>query len=241
MPRILIVEDDPAIAVALEDDLKIEGHAVEVVRDGVDAVTRARDGKFDLILLDVMLPRKDGFEVCRDLRRSGVASMILLLTARGGETEKVFGLDLGADDYMTKPYSPKELRARIRALLRRTMGETARAGVTRFGDCEVDWDRAELRREGKPVSTTPLEFKLLGFLTKRAGRVLTRRTLIDEVWGREIAITERVVDNQIMNLRRKIEPLPAEPQFLKSVKGIGYRFDLDEPEFETRPKRVTHS
>jgi DNA-binding response OmpR family regulator len=226
MSRILIVEDDHAIAVALEDDLKMEGYAVEVVRDGEAAIASARDGGFDLIVLDVMLPKKDGFDVCRELRRAGIESMIMLLTARTAEAEKVVGLDLGADDYITKPYSPKELRARIRALLRRTTPESGRVGVTRFGDCELDWDRGELRRAGKVVPATPLEFKLLGFFTRRAGRVLTRRILIDEVWGKEIAITERVVDNQIANLRKKIEPVPSSPRFLKSVKGIGYRFDL---------------
>lgn len=228
MSRILIVEDDIAIAVALEDDLRLEGYAVDVVPDGQAAVQRARRGAFDLILLDVMLPKKDGLDVCRELRRAGVASMILLLTARTAETDKVLGLDVGADDYVTKPYSPKELRARIRALLRRTTPEFATAGLIRFGDCELDFGRAELRRAGKPVSTTPLEFKLLGLLVRRAGRVLTRGVLIDEVWGKEVAITERVVDNQIANLRKKIEPAPGAPRYLKSVRGIGYRFDLED-------------
>lgn len=228
MSRILIVEDDPAIAVALEDDLRLEGYAVEVARDGEAAIARARAGAFDLILPDVMLPKKDGFDVCRELRRSGVDSMILLLTARTSESEKVLGLDLGANDYVTKPYSPKELRARVRALLRRPTSERGDEAIARFGDCEVDFNRAELRRAGKPVATTPLEFKLLGLFTRRAGRVLTRRVLIDEVWGKETAITERVVDNQIANLRRKIEPSPATPRFLKSVRGIGYRFDLED-------------
>jgi DNA-binding response OmpR family regulator len=227
MSRLLIVEDDPAIAIALEDDLRLEGHEVEVVQDGEAAIQRAREAAFDLIVLDVVLPKKDGFEVCRALRRSGVGSMILLLTARTAETEKVLGLDLGADDYMTKPYSPKELRARIRALLRRTAPEVGTTGVTRFGDCEVDYAKGELRRGGKMVATTPLEFKLLGLLARRAGRVLTRRVLIDEVWGKETAITERVVDNQIANLRKKIEPSPGAPRYLKSVKGIGYRMDIE--------------
>jgi DNA-binding response OmpR family regulator len=227
MSRILVVEDDTAIAVALEDDLRLEGYEVEVVHDGETAAKRAREGAFDLIVLDVMLPKKDGFDVCRELRRNGVDSMILLLTARTAEAEKVLGLDLGADDYMTKPYGPKELRARIRALLRRTSPETAGAGITRFGNCELDFGKAELRRAGKPVPTTPLEFKLLGLLARRPGRVLTRRMLIDEVWGKETAITERVVDNQIANLRRKIEPSPAAPRYLKSVRGIGYRMDLE--------------
>lgn len=227
MPRILIVEDDAAIAIALEDDLRLEGYEVEVVHNGEAAIKRARGVMFDLILLDVMLPKKDGFDVCRELRRTGVASMILLLTARTAETEKVLGLDLGADDYMTKPYSPKELRARIRALLRRTTRETGTTEVIHFGDCELDLDRGELRRAGRVVATTPLEFKILGLMTRCAGRVLTRRVLIDEVWGKETAITERVVDNQIANLRKKIEPSPDQPRYLKSVRGIGYRFDLD--------------
>ena len=227
MSRILIVEDDMAIAIALEDDLRLEGYDVEVARDGEAAIRCAREAPFDLIVLDVMLPKKDGFDVCRELRRSGVASMILLLTARTADTEKVLGLDLGADDYMTKPYSPKELRARIRALLRRTTRDIGGAAIVTFGDCELDASRGELRRAGRVVATTPLEFKLLGLMTQRAGRVLTRRLLIDEIWGSDTAITERVVDNQIANLRKKIEPSPDAPRYLKSVRGIGYRFDLD--------------
>jgi DNA-binding response OmpR family regulator len=226
MPRILIVEDDPAIAVALEDDLRLEGYAVELATDGEIAVKRAREGRFDLVLLDVMLPKKDGFDVCRELRRSGVDSKILLLTARTSETDKVLGLDIGADDYVTKPYSPKELRARIRAQLRRP-GESDKE-IVRFGDCELDLARGELRRSGASIPTTPLEFKLLALFVRRPGRVLTRRTLIDEVWGHDTAITERVVDNQIANLRRKIESSPSNPRYLKSVRGIGYRFDLED-------------
>jgi len=227
MSRILIVEDDRAIAVALEDDLRLEGYDVQVVRDGEAALVAARATAFDLLLLDVMLPKKDGFDVCRELRRAGVDSKILLLTARGGETDKVLGLDLGADDYITKPYSPKELRARVRAHLRQ-VSKTGVPHVIAFGDCELDLGRGELRRDRKPVATTPLELKLLGLFTRRVGRVLTRRTLIDEIWGRDTAITERVVDNQIANLRKKIEPAPAAPRFLKSVRGIGYRFDLED-------------
>ncbi len=228
MSRILIVEDDLAIAIALEDDLRLEGYAVEVVHDGEAASRRARETPFDLILLDVMLPKKDGFEVCRELRRAGVSSAILLLTARTQETEKVLGLDMGADDYVTKPYSPKELRARIRALLRRGAPVAGEVEVVRFGECELDFARAELRCAGRPVATTPLELKLLGLFARRPGRVLTRRILIDEAWGKETMITERVVDNQIANLRKKIEPAPAQPCYLKSVRGIGYRFDLED-------------
>lgn len=224
--RILVVEDDVAIATALEDDLRLEGYDVDVVRDGPSAVERATRSDFDLMLLDVMLPGKDGFEVCRELKRRGVETSILLLTARGNESDKVLGLDLGADDYVTKPYSPKELRARIRVLLRRAA--QTRPEVASFGDCEVDFTRGELRRGGKAVPITPLEFKLLTLFVTRPGRVLTRRILIDEAWGRDTAITERVVDNQIANLRKKIEPKPTGPRFLKSVRGIGYRFDHDD-------------
>jgi DNA-binding response OmpR family regulator len=223
--RILVVEDDRAIATALEDDLRLEGYDVEVVGDGPAAIERASRSRFELMLLDVMLPGKDGFEVCRELKRRGVDTTILLLTARGSESDKVLGLDLGADDYVTKPYSPKELRARVRVLLRR--GAQSRPEIVRFGDCEVDFTRGELRRGGRPIQVTPLEFKLLSLFATRPGRVLTRRILIDEAWGRDTAITERVVDNQIANLRKKIEASP-EPRFLKSVRGIGYRFDVDD-------------
>jgi len=221
MPQILIVEDDLAIAVALEDDLRMEGYGVEVVHDGEAASRRARQQRFDLILLDLMLPHKDGFEVCRELRRAGVSTPILILTARAQDTDKVLGLDLGADDYVTKPYSPKELRARIRALLRRGAAPDS-AEIVRFGECELDFARAELRRAGKPVEPTPLEFKLLSLFARRPGRVFTRRQLLDEVWGKDTFTTERVVDNQISSLRRKIEP-----QYLKSIRNIGYRFDLE--------------
>jgi DNA-binding response OmpR family regulator len=223
MPRILIVEDEPDIALVLEDDLKLEGHAVETVADGATAAVRAREPDWDLILLDVMLPRKDGFEVCRELRRAGVRTPIILLTAKTQEAEKILGLDLGADDYVTKPFSPRELRARIRALLRRAEEEPS--GVFSFGDVEVDFSRGELRRGGAPVEATPLEFKLLSVFVQRRGRLLSREQLLDQVWGRETYVTDRAVDTHIVNLRRKIEPEPARPRYLLSVRGLGYRFD----------------
>jgi DNA-binding response OmpR family regulator len=218
------VEDDAAIGCALEDDLRLEGYAVALVTDGDAAIDAARRERFDLILLDVMLPKKDGFDVCRELRRMGVDASILMLTARTAETEKVLGLDLGADDYITKPYSPKELRARIRARLRRPAGEAAMT-VARFGDCELDLTRGEFRRAGQAVPLTPLEMKLMAIFAGRPGRLFSRRVLIDEAWGRDTAITERVVDNQIARLRQKIEPSPTTPRYLRSVRGLGYRFD----------------
>ncbi len=223
MARILIVEDEPDIALGLEEDLTRHNHQVEVARDGEAGVRRGLEKSWDVILLDLMLPRRDGFEVCRELRRARVKTPIIMLTARTQEAEKILGLELGADDYVTKPFSAGELRARIKAVMRRF--EEDSAGVYRFGDCEADFDRAEIRRGGKPVETTAQEFRLLTTLIRRRGRVLTREQLIEQAWGRDTHIGDRVVDTHILNLRKKIEPAPAEPRFLLSVRGIGYRFD----------------
>jgi DNA-binding response OmpR family regulator len=226
MTRILVVEDEPGIALGLEDDLRLEGWDVELVTDGIAASQRAREAAFDLILLDVMLPGKDGFDVCRELRRGGVRTPIIMMTAKAQEAEKVLGLDLGADDYVTKPFSPKELRARIRAALRRGAGAAAPApDVHTFGDVEVDTSRGEVRRGGTVVDTTATEFKLLTAFVRNRGRVLSRETLLDQAWGQGTFLTDRVVDNHVVALRRKIEPEPAEPRYLVSVRGLGYRFD----------------
>jgi two-component system alkaline phosphatase synthesis response regulator PhoP len=223
MSRILIVEDEPDIGLGLEDDLTVEGHQVEVVRDGDTASRRGLEPQWDLILLDVMLPRKDGFEVCRELRRAGVQTPIILLTAKAQEAEKILGLELGADDYVTKPFSPRELRARIKAVLRRF--SLPERQTYRFGEVEVDFARAEVRRAGAAVEVTPIEFKLLAAFIERRGRVLSREQLLDAAWDRDTHVTDRAVDAHIVNLRRKIEPQPAEPKFLLSVRGLGYRFD----------------
>jgi len=221
--RILVVEDEPALSICLANDLKLEGYEVEVAGDGETAIEKGQQPKFDLILLDVMLPRKDGFEVCRELRRAGVRTPIILLTARTQEAEKVLGLELGADDYVTKPFSPRELRARIKAALRRTAAIVPR--TYQFGDVEVDFQRCQLRRRGKAVEVTPLELKLLEAFVCSRGRTLTRAQLLDQVWGPGTFITDRVVDNHITRLRKKIEATPGEPRYLVSVRGIGYRFD----------------
>jgi DNA-binding response OmpR family regulator len=223
MTRILVVEDEHGIALGLEEDLTLEGYGVEVAADGETAVRRAREGSFDLILLDVMLPRKDGFQVCRELRHGGLRTPIILLTARALEAEKVLGLQLGADDYVTKPFSPLELRARIQAVLRRTAGPAA-PDTYRFGDAEVDSVRCELRRAGRPVEITPVEFKLLATFIRSRGRVLSRQQLLDQVWT-DATCGDRVVDTHVSNLRKKIEENPAEPKYLVSVRGMGYRFD----------------
>jgi DNA-binding response OmpR family regulator len=224
MARILLAEDEPGIAIAIEDDLTLDGYDVEVVVDGEAAARRGVEGSFDLLLLDVMLPFKTGLDVCRELRRRGVTSPILMLTARAQESDKVMGLDLGADDYLTKPFSPHELRARIRALLRRSAAPAA-AQVFAFRDMEVDFARGELRRAGVPLEISALEFKLLGAFIRNRGLLLSRDQLLDEVWGHGISVTERVVDNQVLSLRKKIEADPGEPKVLLSVRGLGYRFD----------------
>jgi DNA-binding response OmpR family regulator len=223
MARILVVEDDPAIALGLQDDLTLEGYEVEIAQDGVTGTVRARDEEFDLVLLDVMLPKKDGYEVCRELRRGGSKVPIIMLTAKTHDAEKVLGLEVGADDYVTKPFSPAELRARIKAVLRRTVNDTPDA--YRFGDVEVDFARFELRKRGEVVHVTPTELKLLATFVRNRGRVLSRQEITDLVWGEGTAITPRVVDTHVANLRQKIEADAAEPQFVLGVRGVGYRFD----------------
>jgi len=223
MSRILIVEDDPDIALGLDRDLRLEGYAIEVVSDGQNAIDRAEAESFDLILLDVMLPGKDGFQVCRELRRAKVQTPIILLTAKSHEAEKILGLELGADDYVTKPFSPMELRARIKAALRRGAADSPE--VFRFGEFEVDFERFQLRHSGKAVDLTPIEFKLLAAFVRNRGMLLSRQQLLDKIWGREVYITDRVVDTHIGNLRKKIELNPDAPTVLVSVRGFGYRFD----------------
>jgi DNA-binding response OmpR family regulator len=223
MTRILVVEDDPNIALSLQEDLRLEGYDVEVEADGEIAGKRALEENFDLVLLDVILPNKDGFEICRGIRRAKLRTPIILLTAKTEEAQKVLGLELGADDYVTKPFSPRELRARIKAVLRRATHELPE--TFRFGDIEVDFGRRELRLAGKPIEVTPLEFRLLAVFIQHRGHALSRDLLLDEAWGRETFVTDRVVDNHITNLRKKIEPSPADPRYLVSVRGVGYRFD----------------
>lgn len=223
MAKILIVEDDRDIALGLKEDLTHHGFQVETVGDGEKALRRSRESHWDLIILDLMLPRKDGFEVCKELRRDGIRTPIIMLTAKTHEAEKIFGLEIGADDYITKPFSPRELRARIHAVLRRTSEESLE--TYQFGDCEVDFDRGEVRRSGKPIDLSALEFRLLTAFIRRRGRVLSREQLIDDAWGPAIIVTERVVDTHILNLRKKIEPLPSKPRYICSVRGMGYRFE----------------
>jgi DNA-binding response OmpR family regulator len=222
MSRILVVEDEPAIAIGLKDDLEVDGYEVDVAEDGAVAMDAAGRNRYDLILLDVMLPKKDGFSVCRELRASGLRTPIILLTARGEETDKIRGLKLGADDYVTKPFSPRELNARIQAVLRRA----APAGpVRRFGSVLVDFARGEATRGGTKIDLTALEFKLLRAFLDHAGEVLSLDRLIEMVWGKDVFLTDRVIYTHVNNLRAKIEENPSQPRHIVSLRGQGYRFD----------------
>ena len=224
MTRVLVVEDEPGIAFALEADLKTEGYEVTVATTGDDALRLALNGAFDLVLLDIMLPGKDGFEVCRAVRHAGVQTPIILLTAKAQEAEKVMGLELGADDYVTKPFSPRELRARIKAALRRRVAREE-PETFHFNDIEVDFARCEVHRSGRAVDLSALEFKLLTAFIRSRGRVLSRDQLLDAAWGADVSLNDRVVDNHIVSLRRKLEPDPSRPRHFLNIRGMGYRFD----------------
>lgn len=219
--RILIVEDEPAIALGLRDDLELEGYQVEVEDNGNNAVNRACSEAFDLLLLDVMLPGKSGYDVCREVRSKKPDLPIIMLTARSQEVEKVMGLELGADDYVTKPFSPLELRARIKAQLRRA--QSSQVSSYTFSSLQVNLERMEVLNGDDPVELTALEFKLLTALIQSAGRVLSRARLLDLVWGNSAVVTDRVIDTHITNLRKKLGPEGS--SHIASIRGTGYRFD----------------
>jgi two-component system phosphate regulon response regulator OmpR len=216
--RVLIVEDEPGIAFALEADLESEGYGVKVAKTGDDGLRLAQSGEFDLILLDVMLPGKDGFEICRALRRSGSKTPIILLTAKAQEAEKVMGLELGADDYLPKPFEPRELVLRCGALLRRAAPPVQAHREVKMGEAVFDPDRGELRRKGKPVRLTSSESALLKLFAANAGRPFSRTDLCTRLG---VAL-ERSIDVQVTRLRRKIEEDPKLPLYIQTVRGVGY-------------------
>ncbi|NOR13380.1 MAG: response regulator [Candidatus Aminicenantes bacterium] len=223
--RILVVEDEPTIATGLRDDLELEGFNVEVVDDGIVALRRIFEGEFDLVLLDVMLPGKDGFDVCREVRLKGNHIPIIMLTAKGQEVDRVVGLEIGADDYVTKPFSRRELLARIKAVLRRGRENTKTGGIFSFADITVDFDRFEVSRRGEKIDLTAMEFKLLRVFLEHRGQVLTIDKLLLEAWGSNAVLTDRVIYTHVNNLRNKLEEDPRDPRFLIGVRGVGYRFD----------------
>ncbi|HEX8265856.1 MAG TPA: response regulator transcription factor [Pyrinomonadaceae bacterium] len=224
--KVLLVEDEPGLILTLTDRLESEGFAVETAADGESGERQAISGDFDLIILDVMLPKKNGLDVCRDLRRQNVATPILMLTARGETIDKVLGLKLGADDYLTKPFEVLELLARIEALLRRSpqKNQNNQPETYNFGSISIDFRRAETRKDGLPVELSALEFKLLQHLIEHRGKMLSRDELLDEVWGYDATPTTRTVDVHIAWLRQKLEPNPRRPQYIITVHGLGYKF-----------------
>ena len=222
--RILLVEDEESLILTLQDRLVSEGYETAVARDGEAAVETASRRNFDCILLDISLPKKNGFDVCRDLRQNGVQTPILMLTARGQVIDRVVGLKLGADDYVTKPFEMAELLARIEALLRRSRTLTGSAGTFSFGEIEVDFRSAEVRRRGAPVDLSGLELKLLRYLVEHRGAVLTRDELLEKVWGYDAMPVTRTVDVHIASLRQKLEANPARPEYIVTLHGLGYKF-----------------
>lgn len=224
MSRILIVDDEPAILRGLTDNLKREMHEVLTAVDGEAAYRLIKEKKPDLVILDLMLPKLSGYEVCRQIRAEGVTTPILMLTARGEETDRVIGLDMGADDYVTKPFSVRELLARVRALLRRSQKPKPSVDRLEVDDVTIDFRKYEARKAGKPFDMTRREFQLLEALVARAGEVVGRDELLDQVWGLEAYPTTRTIDNHIATLRSKLEKNPAEPQRLLTVRGVGYKW-----------------
>ena len=224
--RILLVEDEPGLVLTVGDKLRADGYVVESTGDGEHGLELASGPPgFDVILLDVMLPGIDGFKVCRSLRQRGVRTPILMLTARGEVRDRVMGLRLGADDYLTKPFDPVELAARIEALLRRARQPVDAPATVEFGDVQVDLRGMSVTRGGREVELTLMEFQLLSYMVQNAGKVLTREAILREVWGFHRAPQTRTVDVHVTWLRSKLEPDRANPRYIRTVRGAGYRFE----------------
>ena len=223
MKRVLLVEDEPGLVMTLTDRLVAEGYAVDSVGDASTALERARAGGYDAILLDVMLPGGNGFDVCRSIRQRGIQTPVLMLTARGQVVDRVVGLKLGADDYLVKPFEMVELLARIEALLRRSSAAPTPDGF-RFGDVTIDFRRAEVTRGGRPVELSAREFKLLRYFVEHRGAAISRDELLNEVWGYNAMPSTRTVDVHVAWLRQKLEANPRHPQHLLTVHGLGYKF-----------------
>jgi two-component system, OmpR family, alkaline phosphatase synthesis response regulator PhoP len=223
--KILLIEDEPTLVITLRDRLTSEGYAVDAAGDGTTGLERASSGSFDLVILDVMLPGLNGFDVCRELRRRGSEVPILMLTARSQSVEKVLGLRLGADDYLTKPFDMMELLARAESLLRRARTAIAPSvGTYVFGDVQVDFRRGEIARAGSAVELSALEYKLLAYLVEHHGQVVSRDQLLQDVWGYDAIPNSRTVDVHVASLRQKLEPDPPRPRFILTLHGRGYKF-----------------
>ena len=222
---ILIVEDDIGIRVILQDTLISQGYDVVTAENGIKGWEQAKELRPDLVILDVMLPLMDGFEVCKKIRKEGITSPVMMLTVKDEEVDKVLGLELGADDYVTKPFSLKELSARVKALLRRVDDYQGEMRIYRFGNVELDFDKFESRKEGKDLGLTPLELKILELMIARKGQVITRDEFLDHVWGIDnLSVSNRTVDSHIAHIRKKVEEDPSKPRYIRSVHSIGYKF-----------------
>jgi len=224
LKKVLIIEDEPEMVRGLRHNFEFEGYQVFVARDGEAAINETLHSSPDIILLDVMLPKLSGLDVCRDLRAKGITTPIIMLTARGQETDKIVGLEVGADDYVTKPFSIKELLARVRAHLRRSTNGVRTLERCRFGDVELDFKKYRAVRAGRPIDLSPREFEILKCLILHENEIVTRDQLLDEVWGLQNYPITRTVDNHIAKLRQKIEASPSEPEHIITVHRIGYRF-----------------
>jgi DNA-binding response OmpR family regulator len=230
---ILIIEDDPAMVRGLKDNFEARGFRVETAYDGEAGLEAAMNSSQDLILLDIMLPKVNGYEICRQIRKHEMDTPIIMLTAKGQEDDIILGLNLGADDYVTKPFSIRELLARVGALLRRRQANGQE--VFRFGDCELDLASRRLFRKGVQVTLTAREFHMLEYFARRQGRALTRDAILDSVWGNAVFVTSRSVDRCIATLRAKIEPDPHHPTYIQTIREIGYRFELPDPAPRSTP------
>ena len=223
--RILIVEDDPEVGTGLEDFFSIKGYNVTRASDGSEAMQQITTlPPYDVVLLDVMLPEKDGFDVLREARKAGVDSPVIMLTVKGQDKHKLRGFDLGADDYVTKPFNAEELAARVRAVLERSRSSEVDDDAYQFGDVRVDFDTHTAMKNGEEVEFTSLEFDILEYFINHRGRTVSRKQLLRDVWGISGDITTRTIDRHVASLRKKIEPDPTEPQFIETVYGIGYKF-----------------
>jgi DNA-binding response OmpR family regulator len=227
MKRILIIEDARNIRLALEDDFKFEGYQVTSAATGPEGLEKALDLNLDVIILDLMLPELSGLEICKEIRRRNIGTPIIMLTARSQELDKVLGLELGADDYVTKPFSTFELHARVKALLRRSEirnSQTA-AAILKFGPFELDPSKYTLTRNNQPVQLTTLEFSLIKLLMQHADHIVKRDDILKSIWGEEVYVTPRTVDTHIANLRRKIEDDPEQSHWITGIRGLGYKFN----------------
>lgn len=224
MKKILIIEDDPATLTGIEETLKEEHFDVATVMSGQMGYDKAKEGKYDLIILDIMLPEKNGIEICKDLRKNNVNTPILMLTGKKEEIDKVIGLEIGADDYVTKPFSIRELVARVKALLRRPQEIQPEVEEYSFGDVYLNFKKQEAKKGAELIELSVMEYKVMKYFVQREGEVIERNKLLDEVWGYENYPSTRTVDNFILNLRKKIEDDHSNPKHLLTVHGAGYKF-----------------